>query len=183
MQPTDTWLRQDYPDGISGAVYLPDESGQFDLSDLTLHCTLIVVGVTISAGFARSDSSSTPQRASASLIQGATTSATAISNSSVSAVTTPPPPFFRSVVASKKILCSATIKIMQARLRFKKNRPDFQCFNQLHVQITESTATVKAISEAVQNQLGLNYTVTIVTTEGFEILDSPATRGMNKLQL
>ena len=46
------------------------------------------------------------------------------------------------------------------------------------MQITESTANVGSITEEVKNQLKVpGYR--IVGTEGFEIFDCPATRGMN----
>lgn len=163
-------MREDCPEGIDGAVYLPDESGRFDLSDVTLHCTLIVEGIT--SGIARSDSSSL-QHGSGST--PAVQAAAAIGSSSVSVMT--PPPLFRSVVTPKRIP-SVTMKLMQAELRFKKNKPEFKSIKQLHVQITESTANVGSITEEVQNQLKVpGYR--IVGTEGFEIFDCPATRGMN----
>ena len=158
MQPTDIWLREDCPESVDGTAFFPDESGQFHLAEVTSFCTLIVEGTT-STGLARNEPSPAPARSTGISVPVALT----------------PPPLFKAVASAKKP-ASTIIKIMQARLSYKKNKAEFSCTGQIHVEITESTANVHSISEAVCNQLGADYT--IVTTEGFEIVDCPATRGI-----
>jgi len=140
-------------------VYFPDETGHFNLPEVVF-CTLVVEGTTAS-GFARNDSSFvSPQRPSTSSV----------------AVAMPPPPLYKSIMTPKK-QASVTIRIFQARLRYKRNKPEFTTVGQLYVEVTESTANINCICEAVRSQCGAEYT--IVTAEGFEIMDSPATRGIN----
>jgi len=160
VQPTDAYLREDLAEGYDagGAVYFPDGAGNFHLPEV-IYCTLIVEGTT-AIGFARRNDSSP-----------------VASPGTVAVASMPPPPLFKSVVAAKK-QPSITIKIIQARLSYKKNKPEFFVVNHHFISITESTANVQSICEALRKMCGEDYTV--VTKEGFEIIDSLATRGIVK---
>ena len=56
-------------------------------------------------------------------------------------------------------------------------KPDFTYTGQLYIELTESTANVAQVCEAVRRQWGTEYTV--VSTEGLEIDDSLATQGQS----
>ena len=171
VHPTETWLR----DECDGSVYFPDQDGQFNLQDTTLtpYSTLVVEGPTASGlnmrmGFSPAiragvqSSLSAPQQsqhASPLIGRGG-----------------PPPPMFRSVVASKKAPVTL-IKVMKAKMSAAKKggKPDFQCTGQMYIELTDVTANVGQVCEAVRSQWGSEYTV--VSVEGLEIDDTMATQG------
>ena len=66
------------------------------------------------------------------------------------------------------------IKIMKAKISpvKKGGKPDFQCTGQMYIELTNATANVGEVCEAVRRQWGSTYTV--VSTEGLEIDDTDA---------
>ena len=54
-------------------------------------------------------------------------------------------------------------------------KPEFQCTGQMYIELTDTTANVGQVCEAVRRQWGSEYT--IVSVEGVEIDDSSATQG------
>ena len=92
--------------------------------------------------------------------------------------TLPPPPSFRPVIATQGNKKSVSIKVHKARMVVSKKgkKVEFEATGSMYVAVTESTAIIVKIREAVHEQWGTEYTV--VSTEGFEIEDSPATQGI-----
>ena len=155
MEPADSWLRNTSDD--SG--YLPDQDGNFDLQGVSPNSTLSVEGTTL-RGLATGAFLSTPSR---------------ISGVRQPATTSPGPPIFRPVTASNKK--KIWIKIKKATLSYgKRKKPEFDICGELYVEMTEATANVGHVCEAVRSQWGQEYTV--VTAEGFEIVDTAATQGL-----
>ena len=175
VHPLETWLR----DECDGSVYFPDQDGQFNLedSDLTPYSTLVVegptaVGLNMRMGFS-----------SVTRTGGQSISSTPAASSSQQQSPLPPaaaghgPPTFRSVIAPRKVPASL-IKIMKANMAAAKKpggKPDFQCTGQMYIELTEPTANVGQVCEAVRRQWGSEYTV--VSVEGLEIDDTLATQG------
>ena len=54
-------------------------------------------------------------------------------------------------------------------------KPEFQCTGQMYIELTDTTANVGQVCEAVRRQWGSEYT--IVSVEGLEIDDTLATQG------
>ena len=54
-------------------------------------------------------------------------------------------------------------------------KPEFQSLNQMYIELSESTANVGFVTEAIKKQWGSEYI--IVTIDGLEIDDSSATQG------
>lgn len=166
MEPADSWLKNTSDD----SVHFPDQAGNFDLLGVAPDSTLMVEGT--SSGLARGAFSSTSSRISG--VQSSVLSASSQESSSV----LPPPPVFKSVAASKKQQ-KTLIRITKARIIrtcTKRKKPDFHRTGQLFVGVTETTANVGYVCEAVRNQWGDEYTV--VTRDGFEIVDTAATQGL-----
>jgi len=82
-------------------------------------------------------------------------------------------------VAASKKQQKTLIRITKARIIrtcTERKKPDFHRTGQLFVGVTETTANVGYVCEAVRNQWGDEYTV--VTRDGFEIVDTAATQGL-----
>ena len=170
VNPSETWLR----DECDGSVYFPEQDGQFsDLRDsnITPYSTLVVEGPTASGLNMRMGFSSFARAG------GQSVSSTVASSSLPSSSVGHGPPMFRSVVAPKKVPTSL-IKIMKAKMTLtakKGGKPEFQCTGQMYVELTDATASVGHICEAVREQWGSEYVV--VSVEGLEIEDTLATQG------
>ena len=178
MHPLETWLR----DECDGSVYFPDQDSQFNLqdSDVSPYSALVVEGPTasglnmrvgFSSGRTGGQSISSTPAASSSQHQSPLPSA------SSSAAAGHGPPTFRSVIAPRKVPASL-IKIMKANMIAAKKtggKPEFQCTGQMYIELTDTTANVGQVCEAVRRQWGSEYT--IVSVEGVEIDDSSATQG------
>ena len=160
MHPSETWLR----DECDGSVYFPDQDGQFNLQDnnITPYSTLVVEGPTASGLNLRMGFSSVARAG------GQSVSSTSQQQSQIPS---PLPsaghgsPMFRSVVAPRKAPVSL-IKIIKAKMTAAKKggKPDFQCIGQMYIELTDATANVGQVCEAVRGQWGTEYTV--VSVEG-----------------
>ena len=169
MHPSELWLR----DECDGSVYFPDQDGQFNLQDdnITPYSTLVVEGPTASGLNTRMGFSSAVRAGGQSALP-----------QHQSPVTSPlpsaghGPPMFRSVIAPRKAPVTL-IKIMKAKMSAAKKggKPDFQCTGQMYIELTDATANVGQVCEAVRRQWGTEYTV--VSIEGLEIDDTVATQG------
>lgn len=143
-----------------GHHFFPMENGYFNL--LELGANLIVEGRT---------AVQTPASSLASRLCSA--SGVTVCNTP----TTLPPPSFRSVIPQRK--SSFSLKIIKARISSKhkgNSKPTFQPLGQMYVDITDSTANLQYIHACIQNQWGDEFT--IVTNNGLELEDSPATQGI-----
>ena len=56
----------------------------------------------------------------------------------------------------------------------KGGKPDFQCTGQMYIELSDATANVGQVCEAVRGQWGSEYMV--VSVEGLEIDDTLATQ-------
>ena len=179
MHPLETWLR----DECDGSVYFPDQGGQFNLqdSDVGPYSTLVVEGPTASGlnmrmGFlsstrTRGKSISSTPAASSSQQQ------LPLPSASSSAADGHGPPMFCSVIAPRKVPASL-IKIMKVNMTAAKKpggKPEFQCTGQMYIELTDTTANVGQVCEAVRRQWGFVYMV--VSVEGLEIDDTLAMQG------
>ena len=87
------------------------------------------------------------------------------------------PPSFRSVVAAKRSPAVFTLKIVKAQMqRLGRGKVSFNAINQMNIELQEETANLDFILAAIQKQWGTEYT--LVTNDGLELDNSPATRGM-----
>jgi len=147
-------------------VYVPDQDGQFNLElegNLTAYTSTLVVegptasGLSISTGFP-----------SAARLGGQSFSSTP----SLASAAGHGVPILQSVVEAPTSL----IKITKAKMSItrKGGKPDFQCVEQMCVELNDSTANISQVCESVRGQWGPDYTV--VSTEGIEIEDSLATQ-------
>lgn len=169
MDPSEVWLKGE----CDGLAVFPDDIGRFILPpEVTLYSTLLVEGPTASGLNMRMGFQSAVSRTTTG--QSISSTPSALSPASGH----PGPPMFRSVVASRKP-APTLIKIMKAKMSASNSKrggkPDFTCTGQLYIELTESTANVSHVCEAVRRQWGTEYTV--VSTEGLEIDDSLATQG------
>lgn len=164
VDPSEAWLN----DECDGTAYFPQEGGNFNLHTLGLglYVTLIVEGPEIAAAAAPSPAPRTsnlpPPRPPVTI-------------SSTHNASTLPPPLFRSVTAPR---CGATfsLKVVKATLHQKaRAKPDFQPMSQLYIELTEATAHLDHILEAIRKRWGPEYI--LVTSDGIELEDSPATQG------
>ena len=142
------WLKDDC-DGT--AFFAETEDEHFNLQNVPPYVTLVVEGPTVSGFTARGR------------------------GQSVIPATPLLVPIYRSVTASKKLTIS--IKVVKAQMYFSKKgvKPEFLSLNQMYIDLNESNANVSHVSEVVKKQWGSEYI--IVTTNGLEIDDSPATQG------
>lgn len=168
MHPSETWLR----DECDGSVYFPDQDGQFNLQDNNVapYSTLVVEGPTASGLNMRMGFSPAARAGGQSALPPQQSSHVVSPSPSA-------PPMFRSVIAPKKAP-TTLIKIMKAKMSATKKaggKPDFQCTGQMYIELTDATANVGQVCEAVRRQWGTEYTV--VSIEGLEIDDTLATQG------
>ena len=155
VDPAEAWLRDEYDD-IS---YFPNDDGSFDLSNNTSFSTLMVEGPVISSANSRGGNLPRPS---------VTVNSTPYN--------LPPPPSFRSVVTPRRAQ-SFSLKIVKAKLTTNSGRkPTFQPLSQTYIELVESTANLDHILSILQRRWGAGYT--IVTNDGIELEDSPATQGI-----
>ena len=73
---------------------------------------------------------------------------------------------------------SVSIKVVQAKLkRTRSGKPEFTTLNVVYIDVTDSTANVNYVRNAVQNKWGSDHL--IVSAEGLPIEDSSGTQGDN----
>ena len=151
--PADAWLR----DEVTDAAYFPLDDGTFDLSDGVTSITTLVVEGSVSR-------SSLPPPCP-------------FRSQSVSI--TPPissnlPPTFRSVTAPRRTQ-SFSLKIVKATMVRSgvKRKPKFQ---QIYVELVESTANLEHVLNIVQNRWGAHFV--LVTSDGLQLEESSATQGV-----
>ena len=85
------------------------------------------------------------------------------------------PPFFRSVVAKRSSTPTSLIEVMKASMTTPTKRggkPSFVYTGQTYLELSDTTANVSYVSEAIRKQWGSDHT--IVSTEGLEIEDCVA---------
>ena len=86
------------------------------------------------------------------------------------------PTAFRSVIASRKG-ATYNLKVVKAEMtKHAKGKVAFQPVNQTYIDLVESTANVEYILTLVQRRWGEDYI--IVTNDGLQLEDSPATQGI-----
>jgi len=151
------WLR----DESDGSAFFPSPDGTFSFQDgrFIPYTTFVVEGSTIQP-----------------VNRPAATGGQIVMPAGVGSL--PPPPSFQSVIAQGSKKAALSIKVLKARMIVSKKgkKAEFEPTGTMYVAVTESTATVVKIREAVREQWETDYTV--VSTEGFEIEDSPATQGI-----
>ena len=86
-----------------------------------------------------------------------------------------PPLIFHSVTAPKRG-ASFSLKVVKATVTKKgRGKSDFQPISQMYIELTEATAHLEHILGVIRKRWGAEYT--LVTTDGIEVEDSPATQG------
>ena len=154
VNPAEAWLRDD----IDDTAYFPQPNGSFNV---TSFATLNVEGPAQSGPLPRS---SLPRLSSA------------VTVSSTPPASPLPTPLFRSVTAPRRTP-SFNLKILKAKLtKTSKHKPDFELFSQTYIELVDSTANLEYIKGVVQRRWGTGYT--LVTSDGIELEDSPATQGI-----
>ena len=97
--------------------------------------------------------------------------------SSTNHSSTLPPPIFRSVTAPKH-WASFSLKVVKATVNKKgRGKPDFQPTSQVYIELTEVTVHLEHILGVIRKRWGAEYI--LVTSDGTELEDSPATQGKN----
>ena len=104
-------------------------------------------------------------------------------SSSVTVSSTPSPtvshvpsqaPSFRSVTAPRRIP-TFNLKILKARMtKTNKRKLEFESISQTYIELVDSTANLEHIKGVVHKRWGTQYT--LVTSDGIELEDSPATQ-------
>lgn len=162
VDPSEAWLQ----DECEGTAYFPQEGGQFNLHTLGLapYATLIVEGPEVAAAVAPQRTTNLPPPRPLTV-------------SSTNHSSTLPPPIFRSVTAPKRG-ASFSLKVVKATVTKKgRGKPDFQPTSQVYIELTEATAHLEHILGVIHKRWGAEYT--LVTSDGIELEDSPATQGKN----
>ena len=102
--------------------------------------------------------------------------ANAATNSSAASLSfTSSPPLFRLVVAPRRTSPSFNLKVVKAEIIRKGRKIEFKGKQQTFIEIVDSTANVEHISGVVRRRWGSDYV--IVTQDGLELEDAPATQG------
>lgn len=96
-------------------------------------------------------------------------------NASNSSASTPPLQF-RSVIA-RKASPSFNLKVIKARMTRTGRKVEFDIKQQTFIEIVDATANVEHILGVVQRRWGSEYV--LVTQDGLQLDDAPATQGMN----
>ena len=163
VDPTQVFLRRE----IDGYVYIPDDSGNFNLSSQEgiAFSTIMVEGSTqitsgpFGAGSSGSVTLSSTSRGSTSQI----------------------PPVFRSVVAARKSPNSFNLKIVLSKMhKGPSGKSHFDAISQTYMEITEKNARVSDIKEYVQRCWEDQGDLAIVTSDGLCLEDCDGTRGQLK---
>ena len=97
-----------------------------------------------------------------------------MSISSASTNLPPPPPSFRSVTATRRP-STFTLKVIKAKMTKGRSKSSIDTSLVMHVELTEAKATLGYIQSEIQKRWGPSYT--LVTVDGAELDDSPATTG------
>ena len=174
LVPQTVWLRARF----ANRTYWPD-GGIFDLNSVESFSLLVVEGVPCT------QSTEAPEvpHSSRSTTTLSSTPSSGSGPSSSKQPTTPTWPGFASVVhsqtkglAKKKASVNHTLKVIVASINHVDgDKPSFNKRDLVYVSISESTATLPHVLSAVRDQLGEEYI--IVTSDGFEVKDSPGTQG------
>ena len=172
MNPSEVWLR----DEIDGAAYFPLQDGNFDLQSqgVSRYATLIVEGPTVTSTPARNNlPRSQPLQGTSSMMSLSSTpgSQSSIPLHSTAASTSSS---FQSVIAPKRVP-SFSLKVIKADMHRIGKKIEFQPQNQTFIELVDSTANVEHILGVVQRRWGSEYT--LVTQDGLQLEESPATQG------
>ena len=85
-------------------------------------------------------------------------------------------PYYRPF-AKKGQNSTFNVKVVKAILtKTPSGKPEFEKIEQTHVSVTESTANVTTVTNAIQSKWGFSYIV--VTGDGLPVDDSSGTQGM-----
>ena len=85
-------------------------------------------------------------------------------------------------LSKKKASVNHTLKVIVASINHVDgDKPSFTKRDLVNVNISESTTTLPYVLSAVRDQLGDEYI--IVTSDGFEVKDSPGTQGISNQHL
>ena len=178
--PQTVWLRARF----ANRTYWPD-GGVFDLNSVESFALLSVEGVSCT------QSTEAPEvpHSSRSTTTLSSTPSLGSEPSSSKQPTTPMWPGFASVVhsqtkglAKKKASVNHTLKVIVASINHVDgDKPSFNKQDLVYVNISESTATLPHVLSVVRDQLGEEYI--IVTSDGFEVKDSPGTQGTSNTML
>ena len=157
VDPAEAWLQDD----CDSNAYFPQEGGHFNLDTLGLsYATLTVEGPDAVVG---RGSNLPPPRPSSVTVASTQSSASL------------PPPVFRSVTAPRQG-STFSFKVVKATLQRKgRGKPEFQASSQTYIELAEATANLDHILMTIRKRWGGEYT--LVTTDGIELEDSPATQG------
>jgi hypothetical protein len=170
VDPNDVWLRDDLD---LEAAYLPGDDGSFNFPDdvnITSLTTLMV------EGRSSTETTVTPRSAMHTMQRSLVVPSTPVSTSggvqSGSSV-----PLFRSVTSKRSTTSSYIVKIIKANMtKNHKGKPDFEPLSQTFISLVEATANLDYILTTMQRRWGQDYRV--VTGDGIELEDSPATQGL-----
>ena len=156
LNPDIVWLQET----IRSRIYIPNESGSFDLDTSAIAYGVRVNGV----------SATTPK---SQLLQtspsGSSTSTTVVTPVTASHGK----PMFHSVSSRKT---GTRVKVVRAHLSYAHNgRPIFNNVDVIFVDVHEDNADVPTLLRSVREQFGPDYV--IASSDGLEIKDGPGTRG------
>ena len=82
---------------------------------------------------------------------------------------------FQSVIAPKRVP-SFNLKVIKADVHRIGKKIEFQCQSQTFIELVDSTANVEHILSVIQRRWGSDYT--LVTQDGLQLEESPATQGI-----
>ena len=157
VNPQEVWLR----DSIEDTAFFPEPDGTFNLPSAD-------------SGFAVEG----PPQPTTTLPRLSRYNSPGLSPMSLSSSQSANPPSFHSVVSASKRQsagCKLTVKVMKAKMTKSRSKPLFDTSSAMHVEVTEETANINHIVQSVKDLCGSQYIV--VTVDGLEMEDSPATRG------
>lgn len=150
------WLREEF----GNRAYFPDSSSKFQFPS---NVGRSVISLMVEGALPVSQTQAVPCSTPLSLPQQ--------SSSSTSH------PVYKPIFSAKKEP-TVSVKVVQATMsKTSSGKTEFQRQGQLFIDVTESTANVPYISNAIQKKWGNDYM--LVTVDGLEIDDSAGTQGRN----
>ena len=94
-----------------------------------------------------------------------------------SAAASSSPPLFRLVIASRKATSAFNPKVIKAQMVRDGKKVELKGKHQTFIDIVETTAIVKHMLGVVRRRCGPDYI--LVTQDGLQLEDTPATQGKN----
>ena len=178
VDPSTVWLRED----IGSKAFFPDSTGLFptlQATSLTEIYRLKVEGSPDSNSERRIVSGSTIQSDQPSSSGNNQLQTTLTAGPTFSGLGSHARPVFRSV--KHKGEETTIVKIVKSKLSFNHmGKPEFNVIDAIYCNVTNTLADVPTVLRHVHTEIGTSYT--LVSNDGLEIKDLPATRGQPCIQ-